>query len=378
MTMWLRSISVMVAAAVAAGGCSKVQGVEEQAPRPVKAQTVTAAPPPGQIRYSATIEAFQQVLLAFKTSGYVDDVARRNGPDGRTRVAQAGDAVSRGTVLARVRESEYTERVNQGRARLAEGEAALQKARLDLDRARTLFAAESLTKPDLDAAQAAFDTAGARVSAARADLELATTALRDCALIAPSNGTLLERRIEVGTLVQAGSVGFVLGDVSSVKARFGVPDSMVPSIGIGDPIGVLVEAVDGTTFQGRVSAIAPAADPQSRVFDVEITIPNPGNRLRPGMIGTVALAPGAGAASTSAALTVPLTAVVKSDSGTGPYAVLVLARDGAGDVARLRNVELGEVFGNAIAVLKGVSAGDRVIVSGATLVKDGDQVRVLP
>ena len=92
--------------------------------------------------------------LAFKATGYVDDLLRRSGADGRFRAAQPGDRVTKGTVLARVRETDYRDRVNQGRARLAEAEASLVKARLDLERARTLFDAESLTKPDLDAAQA--------------------------------------------------------------------------------------------------------------------------------------------------------------------------------------------------------------------------------
>ena len=88
-------------------------------------------------------------------------------------------------MLARVRETEYRERVNQGGARRRSG-GGLQKARLDLERARTLFAAESLTKPDLDAAQAAFDAARRKLARARAELELAATALRDSALRRPS------------------------------------------------------------------------------------------------------------------------------------------------------------------------------------------------
>ena len=65
---------------------------------------------------------------------------------------------------------------------------------------------------------------------------------------------------------------------------------MIQSVHPGEAIDVTVEAVAATTFAGRVTAIAPTADPQSRVFDVEVTIPNPDGRLRPGMIGTVAVA----------------------------------------------------------------------------------------
>ena len=370
------------AAATLAAGCTKVQGSEPKPARPVKIQAVTLAPPQAGLKYSATIEPFQQVSLAFKTSGYVDDLVRRRGADGLSRIAQAGDMVTRGTVLARVRDTDYRERVNQGRAKLSESRASLQKSTLDLDRARTLFAAESLTKPDLDAAQASFDAAQARVTAAQAEIELAMIALRDTSLVAPATGVLLDRKIEVGTLVGAGSVGFMLGDVSAVKARFGIPDSMIQTVTLGDRLGVTIDALAGTTFPGRVTALAPAADPHSRVFDVEVTIPNAEGRLRPGMIGAVSLDPKPAAAAQSNAahspLLVPLGAVIKAPGDTPAYALLLVESHVDGDVARLHKVELGEVMGNGVAVLNGVSRGDRVIVTGANQLIDGERVRVIP
>jgi RND family efflux transporter MFP subunit len=373
-------VAIVVAGALVSG-CAEPKASEPRAAQPVKTERVMPVPAPPAIRYSASIEAFEQVQLAFKSTGYVDELLQRKGADGRVRAAQAGDRVPKGAVLARVRDTDYRERVNQGRAKLAEAEASLTKSRLDLERARSLFGSESLTKPELDAAQASFDAAEARVTAARADIDLAVSALRDCALVSPASGVVLERRIEVGTLAGAGTVGFVLGDLSAVKARFGIPDSMVQSVTLGDPITVIVEAIAATPFAGRVTAIAPTADPQSRVFDVEVTIPNQNGPLRPGMIGTVALDARPGATATAARpqpLTVPLTAVIRSQAGTGQFAVLVVERQNNVDIARMRRVELGEVMGNAIAVLKGIAPGEQVVTSGATLLVDGDPVRVVP
>jgi RND family efflux transporter MFP subunit len=371
------SILAVIAAAALASACTKVEGVETKAPRPVKTQTVTMASAASGIRYSATIEAFQEVPLAFKASGYVDDLIRRQGADGRQRVAQAGDQVSRGTVLARVHDADYQEKVNQGRAKLAEGEASLRKASLDLERAKTLFAADSLTKPDLDSAQANFDTAEARVTSAKADIELALSALRDCTMVAPATGVLLERKIEVGTLVGVGTVGFVLGDVSAVKARFGIPDAAIATVKLGESIGVLVDALGETAFKGRVTSVAPTADPQSRVFDVEVTIPNPDGRLRPGMIGSVALGHSA-AQLPQQPLTVPLSAVIQSAGDSDKYAVMVVEQQGEAEIARVRQVELGDVMGNGVAVTQGIKSGERVVVTGASLLADGDPVRIIP
>jgi RND family efflux transporter MFP subunit len=372
-------IVALVAIAPLVNGCTKPHASERKPAQPVKTQVVSTAAPRPETRYSASIEAFEQVALSFKASGYVDDVLRRSGADGRLRTVQPGDRVIKGTVLARVREGEYRDRVNQGRARLAEAEASVVKARLDLDRARALFQADSLTKPELDAAQAAFDAAEARTTAARVDTELALSALRDCALVAPATGVILERRIEAGSLAGAGTVGFVLADLGAVKARFGIPDGMIASVRPGDPIDVMVEAVTATRFAGRVTAIAPAADAQSRVFDVEVTIPNHDARLRPGMIGTVAIGPrvNTGSAAAPVQLAVQLTAIVRSSAGPGQFAVMVVEQANGTDVVRMRRVELGEVMGNVITIVNGVSAGERIVVSGATLLVDGDAVQVL-
>ena len=373
-----RSISVILVAAGLMASCTAARHAETTAPRPVKAQAVGAAATTGSIRYSAAIEAFEQVPLAFKSSGYVETILRRPGADGRPRVAQAGDVVTRGMVLARVRDIDYREQVNSGRAHIAETEAGLLKARLDLDRAKTLFAAESLTKPDLDAAQASFDAYQAKLSAAKAEVELAATALQDTALVAPDRGILLERKIEVGSLVGSGTVGFVLGNITAVKARFGMPDSMIQALSPGEPIELVVEAIAGARFNGRVTAIAPAADATSRVFDIEVTIPNDDGRLRPGMIGTVAVAPGPASPATAGRPAVPLTAIVRSTTGNGGYAAFTIERRGDAEVARLRPVALGDVIGNTIVVENGLSVGERVIVTGATLVTDGEAIRVIP
>jgi RND family efflux transporter MFP subunit len=391
--------AVLSASAVANTGCTRVKGAEtsetpaSRGAKPVKVEAATRLAPPSGLRYAASIEAFEQVPLSFKSGGYVDELLRRPGADGRLRAAQPGDVVARGTVLARVRAAEYRERVSQGQAGVAEADAGVTKARADLDRAKTLFAADSLTRPDLDAAQASFDAAQARQAAARADLELAAIALRDCALVAPAAGILMERKVEAGALVASGSVGFVLGDISAVKARFGIPDAMIPALALGQSIDLTVEAVAGASFTGRVTAIAPAADAQSRVFDVEVTIPNKEGRLRPGMIGAVAIHPTAerAAAERAAAATtlgavaaaalppaVPLTAIVRSVAGKGEYGAFILERQGDTEIARLRQVQLGEVVGNSIIVANGVTAGDRVVVSGATLLVDGDAVKVVP
>jgi RND family efflux transporter MFP subunit len=307
----LSFIAIAGAAATLCAGCREVHGEAHAAPRPVKVTGARAAEAQTGIRYAVSIQPYEQIQLAFKVGGYVDSVMQRHGADGRARALQAGDRVSAGSTLARVRAEDYRERVNQANASLQELEAAHAKAELDRDRARVLFAAQALVKPDLDSAEAAYDANVARIASARANIEMAQIAMRDTALVAPRSGIILERRIEAGSLVGSGSLGFVLGDVSVVKAIFGVPDSLVHRIAPGQTLNVTTEAYRGSTFTGRVSAISPSADSQSRVFDIEVSIANADGRLRPGMIGSVEVVAAATPAEAleTAAPAIPLTAV---------------------------------------------------------------------
>lgn len=376
--VWSLVLAVMALTALSA--CKEVEVKAEATVRPVKVQAAEPLAQESRARYSATIQPDEQVALSFKVGGYVDSVMQRRGADGRMHALQAGDVVRAGEVVARVREGDYRERLNQAASTVREAEAGSAKARLDLERARELFAVQSLTRPDLDAAQSSFDASQARIDSARAQVALADISLRDCDLVSPISGVVLERRIEAGTLVGTGTVGFVIARVAPVKVVFGVPDLLVHRIAPGSELDVATEAFGETRFRGRVTAISPSADLQSRVFNVEVTVPNPDGRLKPGMIGRVEVAAGplASSSADTGTVAVPLVAVVQPGPGGDTYAVYLV--DGSADraVARARQVALGDVRGNAVAVTRGLQPGERVIVSGASLLVDGEAVRVVP
>jgi multidrug efflux system membrane fusion protein len=277
--------------------------------------------------------------------------------------------------MAKVRETDYEAKVKQARSQLLGEIASLEQAKLDIERATNLFATQSITKPEYDAAKAKFELAQARVEGAKARLEEAEIALRDCELKAPMDSLILKRNIEIGSLVGPGALGFILADVSSVKVIFGVPDTMLKEVKLGNPQTITTEAFRGMEFHGKITRISSAADPKSRVFDVEITIPNLQNRLKPGMIASLEVA---GMRLTKPVTVVPLNAIVRSKKYPEDYSLFVLEEKEGKQVARARKVKLGEVFGNMIAATEGVNIGERVIVIGATLLVDGEQVRVIP
>src|SRR5882762_5780004 len=226
---------------------------------PVKVATVELHAANSGARYSATIIPRTQVELAFKVDGYVETLQKVRGVDGQLRDLQEGDAIVAGSVLARVRQSDYQIKVKEAesqasearsaidaskaqyeealssiessKAQLTDAEAAFEKAKLDFDRAQNLFASQSLTKANYDAAKAQLEQTTARVAAARSQvgmvqaransaksqievIEAKSTGaqavvheksipLQDTALRAPLNGFVLQKSIERGTLVSS-------------------------------------------------------------------------------------------------------------------------------------------------------------------------------
>src|SRR5437868_10255832 len=226
---------------------------------------------------------------------------------------------------------------------------------------------------EFDQAKAQYDSAVAALNNAKAFLAESQTAVDDSSLRAPFDGWVIRRTVDIGSLVGPTSPAFTIADTRSVRAVFGVPDNAMGRIKLGQPLAITTDALAGE-FSGRVSAISPAADPKSRVYSVEVTIPKPTNRLKSGMIASLALG---GEILPTNVLAVPLSAVIRDPQNSQAFAVLVT--DGTGDpvIVRSRIVDLGDAYGNMIQVLGGIKAGERVVTAGSTLVKSGEKVRVM-
>ena len=364
--------SALIAGMVAAG-CGQAE-TQDHPKTPVRVASAGTLEDSGGLKYSANIDAQTQVTLAFKSGGYVERIVERKGADGRMRVLQVGDPVRQGEVLAKVRESEYADRVNAANAALNQAQTGYEKAKLDFERANNLFKSDSVTKVQYDAAKASLDSSAASVENARANLQQAKTSLNDCTIVSPLSGWVLARNIEVGSLVGTGSSAFVLADTHLVKASFGVPDTRVNYAQLGAPQTITTDSLPGE-FRGRITAVSPSADPKSRVFSVEVTIPNPEDKLKPGMIATLSLGVGRIQQPTTV---VPLSAVVRSSQHPDAFAVFVVADKGGRTVAQERLVEIGDTVGNMISVAKGLSAGERIVVTGSTLIRDGEEIKVIP
>jgi len=396
-------------------GCQK-QAAVERSVQSVTAGTVERIQRDTPERYSATIVPIAQMDLAFKSAGLIERIYQVRGADGRMRDVQAGDRVARDTELALVRTMDYQQRVDQATAQVAQAEAQrtqveaqlaqseaqlaqakanFSEAEIEYTRATNLFQSASLIKPQFDQAKGRYESTTAAVKAAessvkaaeavvkgaeagaenaRAALSEATLSLSDTSVRAPFDGWVSARNVDRGTLVGNATVGFSMLDTHLIKAEFAVPDLSLQMVTLGQRLPVMLDALQHAV-PGVVTSISPQADPKTRVFSIEVTLDNPHDDVKPGMIGSLALGI---VRNPTPRLAVPLSAVVRAPSDLNGFAVFrLISRDGK-SYAQAQVIQIGQTLGNSIEVTRGLSAGERVIALGGSLVRDGQEVRELP
>jgi len=386
------AVLTLPAAVLFLAGCSK-KSVLEPTVQTVTAGLAEPIQPDVPERYSASIEPFAQVDLAFKSGGIIEQIHQVRGADGRVRDVEAGDRVSRDTQLAQVRPLDYQDRLDSAEAQRRQAEAQLAEARanfseMEIEYARdsNLFQSASLVKPEFDQTKGRYESLRAGVTAAEEAVKAAEAAvtdanllLRDTSLRAPFTGWITARNVDRGSIVGGAVVGFSMIDTHAVKAVFAVPDTSLSKIRRGQRQTVMLDALRHEA-PGIVTAISPQADQKNRVFSIDVTLNNPREEIRPGMIGSLTLETVTSGATHAPPphLVVPLSAVIRSPGDPRGLAVMLLNEREGKQYATSQVIEIGQTFGNQIEVTRGLRAGQKLIAVGGSLVHDGQEVHVLP
>jgi RND family efflux transporter MFP subunit len=306
-----------------------------------------------------------------------------------------GDPVRRGQTIAKVEDREIQEQVRQAeasfevsRATIRQREADLKLAQTNLDRNRSLLERQLLPRQTFDDTDARYQAALAQVDLAKAQFEQAKARLEELKInlantiiSSPVDGFVAKRFLDPGATVSPNVPVASLVDIRTVRMVANLVEKDLKRVTVGTHADVDVDAFPGETFSGRVSRVAPVFDPATRTAEMEIEVPNPGYRLKPGMYArvqlTVSLRPNA--------ITVPSNAVVLIDGKPGVFIVGSGARPPSDDgpstggeartmIARLTAVQVGIRDGEQVEITAGLNDGTRVVTSGAGALKDGDKI----
>ena len=288
-----------------------------------------------------------------------------------------GDRVTRGQRIARIEDFELKEQINQAdaaqevsAATIRQREADLQLAKVNAERARSLFERQLMPKQQLDdnearylAAQAQLDLARAQALQSKARLDELHINLGNTVITSPVDGFVARRAVDPGASVGQNNPVVDVVDISRVRLVVNVVEKDLRQLQPGDATRVQVDAYPGETFTGRIARVSPVLDPATRTAPIEIEIPNTDFRLKPGMYARVGIT----LDTVKDALVVPADAVADLGGRRGVFQPL----NGA---AVFRTIQVGTEAKDVVEVLGGLREGEEVITTGARALRDGDRV----
>lgn len=377
-----RIIAILSMTLILLTGCTpKPAAAQEEVRRSVCYVTVKPSEYSEELTLSGNVVPIQTVKLSFKLPGVVSDV-----------MVKEGDYVTAGQVIATMDQSDY--RIKSRAANAEYQSARLQvdseiparinqaKAQYELtktlyDRVKNLYGKNAVTQSQLDEITAkltvdentyklaleAKDIAETKLKMAEASMDYADSNVRDTIIYSPVNGVVLKKLAEAGEAIAAGYPTVVIGQVDRVWIETGVPDGDISSLRTGQKAEVYVYGMD-KTYEGIVDEITSLADTKTRTFSVKILVDNTSGELKSGMISRVDVK-----MHESEKLLVPLSSIIQMS--TGP--VLYIYSDEKQTAVR-RTVETGEITGEHIEITGGLEYGEKVIVEGQSVIRDGDRV----
>jgi cobalt-zinc-cadmium efflux system membrane fusion protein len=361
-----------VSASLLLAGCS-VLGSREQKPESVPAsrnplEIKTAPALLEQVKIGPPVWA--QVAGSLRVPGRVEvdetRMARVGSPvTGRITELEVleGQTVKRGQILATLHSSELSD----AQFDFLKAYSQQQLARRATLRARQLLEAGVIGEAELQRREAEFSQASAEVSSARDELKVlgmseeaiarleATRTVNSLShIVASIDGTVLERKITIGQVVQPADTLFVLADLSHVWLVAEVPEQTSGHLAAGKAVEAEIAAFPGEQIQGVLSLVSATVNPETRTVRIRMNLPNPAGKYKPAMLATMVLKD-----RPENRLMIPASAVVREGAGehvfvqTGP------------DTFVLRQVTLGGEFGDGRAVISGLRPGEKIVLDGA-------------
>jgi RND family efflux transporter MFP subunit len=278
--------------------------------------------------------------------------------------------VKAGQTLAIIDSPEVDQELNQARANLEQARANLELARVTAARWKSLGLQNAVAQQDVDQKAADFAARQADVDAARANVERLEQLKGFETVVAPFDGVVSARNIDIGDLISAGTGPelFHLSQSEILRAYVDVPQSYVPDIRAGMPVEVEVAEFPKENFRGKVVRFAGALDAASRTLQIEVEIPNRDGRLFAGMFCELRLH----LTPVSPPVMIPSNdAIIR----TGGAFVAVVTDQGT---IHIQKVKLGRDSGTQVEVLDGLPEGARVVENPSDALAEGQPVEPVP
>ena len=304
---------------------------------------------------SGTLEPEREAVLRAQVSGSVLQT-----------YADQGQAVSPGTVLARIDASGIQDAYTSARVGVVAARNAYDIATKDQARNEKLLAAGAIAERDIEQSRRSAIAAQAALEDANSRLASAERQYRSTTVTAPFAGVVSDRPVSAGDVVQPGTALYTVVDPSSMRLEASVPAEQLSLIRVGVPVAFTVSGYPGRQFVGHITRVNPTADPTTRQVRIYVSIPNAGRALVGGLFAS-----GRVSTATKNGLVVPASAV--DVRGTQPVVTRI-----KGGKAEHVNVQIGltDKSTETTEILAGLFAGDTLLLGAAQGITPGTPIKV--
>ncbi|MCX4176600.1 MULTISPECIES: efflux RND transporter periplasmic adaptor subunit [Paraburkholderia] len=283
--------------------------------------------------------------------------------------ADIGTRVKQGQLLADLDTPEIDQELAQSLAQRAQTSSSLGLAKSSMERWQQLRQRDAVSQQELDERTSTYTQDLANLAAADANVKRLQQLESFKRIVAPFSGVVTQRNVDVGDLIDAGSgtsrALFALAQSDPLRVYVQLPQAYAQNVSVGQNVVVTQAELPGQQFHGTITHISGAIDVPTRSLQVEVTLPNPDNKLRPGAYVQVAVP-----AAAHAQLTVPGNALLFR--AEGPRLAVV---DANGNVA-LRKIVIAQDLGQSLEIESGIEANDKIIINPSDSIADGDHVRI--
>lgn len=280
-----------------------------------------------------------------------------------------GARVKQGQLLADLDTPEIDQELAQALAQRQQTSSSLGLAKSSLERWQQLRQRDAVSQQELDERQSTYTQDLANLAAADANVKRLQQLESFKRIVAPFAGVVTQRNVDVGDLIDAGSgtsrALFALAQSDPLRVYVQLPQAYAQNVSVGQKVVVTQAELPGQQFHGTITNISGAIDVPTRSLQIEVTLPNPDDTLRPGAYVQVAVP-----AAAHAQLTVPGNALLFR--AEGPQLAVV---DAKGNV-QLRKIVIAQDLGQSLEIESGIEAGDKVIVNPSDSIADGDHVQI--
>lgn len=333
---------------------------KQQATRYVSVTSPRSSATDNVLRLPGSLQGIIEAPINARTNGYVS-----------RWVKDIGDPVKRGDLLAVIDTPEVAQQLNEAKATQAQATTNLQLAKSTFERWDALRKRDAVSQQDLDEKRNALAVAVAADNSSKAAVQRLQDQLGYSRIVAPFDGIVTRRNIDIGTLVDAGGatrVLFTLAKSDPLRVYVYVPQSYAAQIKAGNTVDITLSEMPGKVFEGKIARTAGAIDTATRTLQVAIDLPNADGTLLPGAYAQVAIKASGGSAN---ALTIPNNTLLFRPEGPR---VAIVGDDGK---VRLQPVVIARELGVDIELASGVTAQDKLIINPADSLSNGDAVNVI-